>query len=67
MALKNQKTQNALDDFMVYIIDHPTERFWQALRNWSGADFIVFVRGMAECDTFEWVGKDEFQKTYDGQ
>ena len=67
MALKNNKTQDTLDDFMAYVIDHPTERFWQALRNWSGADFIQFGRGLAEVDTFEWEGKDEFEKTYDEQ
>jgi hypothetical protein len=25
-----------LNDFIHYCIAHPEERFWQALRNWSG-------------------------------
>ena len=34
---KNKKT---LDSFVKYCQQHPEERFWQALRNWSGYDFI---------------------------
>jgi hypothetical protein len=26
--------------FTEYCFKHPEERFWQALRNWSGHDFI---------------------------
>lgn len=29
-----------LKSFVAYCILHPEERFWQALRNWAGADFI---------------------------
>lgn len=25
-----------------YIVEHPSERFWQAVRNWSGHGFIFF-------------------------
>jgi hypothetical protein len=32
------KTRNSgvLADFVKYCQEHPDERFWQALRNWSG-------------------------------
>ena len=26
--------------FLTYWADHPSERMWQALRNWSDSDFI---------------------------
>lgn len=29
-----------LQSFADYCKQHPTERFWQALRNWSGYPFI---------------------------
>jgi len=32
--------QDKLNDFTVYCHEHPKERFWQALRNWSGYGFI---------------------------
>jgi len=28
--------------FSEYCREHPKERFWQALRNWSKKDFILF-------------------------
>ena len=32
-----------LADFVRYCQEHPHERFWQALRNWSGYRFILAV------------------------
>ena len=29
-----------LKSFVNYCLAHPQERFWQALRNWSGYNFI---------------------------
>ena len=29
-----------LKSFIDYCVAHPQERFWQALRNWSGFSFI---------------------------
>ena len=29
-----------LESFIKYCKEHPDERFWQALRNWSEYDFI---------------------------
>jgi len=45
---KNKKT---LDSLVKYCQQHPEERFWQALRNWSGYDFIYGSKGGLE-DTF---------------
>ena len=39
METRNSKV---LTDFIAYSILHPDERFWQALLNWSGKNFIVF-------------------------
>ena len=33
----NNKTKQA---FINYLKEHPEERFWQAIRNFSGYDFI---------------------------
>lgn len=47
-------------DFLDYCLKHPEQRFWQALRNWSGASSIHFVRvGKQEPeDAFYFEGKD---------
>lgn len=34
---RNEKILN----FVTYCANHPEERFWQALRNWSGHNFIL--------------------------
>lgn len=34
----------ALTSFVAYCEAHPTERFWQALRNWSKWNFIYGSR-----------------------
>lgn len=60
----NKNKENLLD-FIKYCLDHPEERFWQALRNWSGFDFITATRGDWNCDTFYWIEKDEFSKSVD--
>lgn len=58
-----------LSDFIEYCREHPDERFWQALRNWSGRSFIfAFVNGSNFCcsqffhtieDTFYWEGRNK--------
>lgn len=30
------KNKKLLNSFVDYCLKHPNERFWQALRNWSG-------------------------------
>lgn len=34
------KSEKLLSDFIWYCQSHPEERFWQALKNWSGYHFI---------------------------
>lgn len=38
------KNQKKLNSFIDYCRKHPEERFWQALRNWSGYSFILAVK-----------------------
>jgi hypothetical protein len=60
MATRNSET---LRDFIDYCIDHPHERFWQALRNWAGWHLVLVsndsdaVDNPAIEDTFWWEGK----------
>ena len=59
---KNEKT---LASFVAYCKANPGLRFWQALRNWSGFNFVC-VRtsppwddwGSNCVDTFEWKGRN---------
>jgi len=37
----NSKNFSQLTSFMIYCAEHPEERFWQALRNWSKYNFIL--------------------------
>lgn len=63
------KSKELLNDFTKYCQEHPEERFWQALRNWSGADFLMYwdnkefdekeADRMGLKDTFYWEGKNE--------
>lgn len=65
------KTRNsdALASFTEYCQAHPNERFWQALRNWSGWPFILVATALdygagpfkppefkGIIDTFGWEG-----------
>lgn len=34
------QNEEQLKSFTEYCVDHPTERFWQALKNWSEYTFI---------------------------
>jgi len=47
--------------FISYCAKHPDERFWQALRNWSGWSYIYVSNGSGPggedvIDTFYWEG-----------
>ena len=60
----NMKTQNSevLKDFVKYADAHPRERFWQALRNWSGFAFVRVNNTLDpknNMDTFYWEGKNK--------
>jgi hypothetical protein len=39
MKSRNKKQR---DSFIEYCKEHPQERFWQALRNWSGYGFVGY-------------------------
>lgn len=41
---KDARHTKVLLDFIAYCNTHPTERFWQALLNWSGQNFILFSK-----------------------
>jgi len=58
--MKNSKNIALLNDFIHYCISHPEERFWQALRNWSGSPY-VFVGGQVEFDP---KGRFEYEDTF---
>lgn len=48
------KSFSLLLNFIKYCKNHPNERFWQALRNWSEADSILIRNGIESLDTFYW-------------
>ncbi len=47
-ARKRAKTPKVADvvfaDFVKYAKQHPNERFYQKLKNWSGVEFIMLVK-----------------------
>lgn len=56
------KNAKLLADFTRYCESHPDERFWQALRNWSGWGFIFVSNDVdmnieKSADTFYWNGR----------
>ena len=61
------RNSKSLRTFVLYCLDHPEQRFWQALRNWSGerfilkADSIDFTESkfIGIFDTFYWEGKNK--------
>lgn len=55
----DEQTPKLLEDFVRYCTAHPSERFWQALRNWSGENFILASSDKQNDfrDTFYWRGK----------
>ena len=61
-GMKNKET---LDSFVKYCKAHPEQRFWQALRNWSGYDSICATRYDSTIDdeyaldTFYWTNRNK--------
>lgn len=57
------ENEELLASFTEHCRKYPTERFWQALRNWSGRNYVLvcdnkdLVRGEYS-DTFYWRRKD---------
>lgn len=55
MKKKETKNSKLLWSFMKYCKIHPEERFWQALRNWSGWIYIrASMNNEKGEDTFYW-------------
>ena len=49
------RNANLLESFVNYCNEHPSERFWQALRNWSGFCFVGVSNDKGQwTDTFYW-------------
>lgn len=56
------KSTTQLQDFMKYCANHPDERFWQALRNWSEFGYILASHTNPDedlQDTFYWEEKNK--------
>jgi len=57
---KPTRNSKELADFVKFCEAHPEQRFWQALRNWTGYGFIVATNeGIhhRDLDTFYWEGR----------
>ena len=62
----NKETRNSkvLRSFVKYCEKHPTYRFWQALRSWSGLPYILWTdsyhisKDTRYGDTFYWEDKN---------
>jgi hypothetical protein len=54
------RSRQAKESFTAYLEAHPEQRFWQAVRNWSGEAFIFAIGHDSEGrDTFYWEGRVE--------
>jgi len=51
------KSEHTLNSFTKYCQDHPEQRFWQALRNWSKYKFIY---GSMKPDNMSNIMSDEY-------
>jgi hypothetical protein len=58
------KNKEVLDSFVQYCSDNPELRFWQALRNWAGFNFIGANNSSFEADVFDngWVDTFYWEK-----
>lgn len=62
------RNSKLLQEFSEYCNSNTDQRFWQALRNWSGADYIMCCNGdefdvrtaddMGMKDTYYWENKN---------
>lgn len=53
------KNIELLESFQEYCLAHPEQRFWQALRNWAGAEFVYIQLDGRRADGIVWVMGDE--------
>ena len=58
MSNVRNKNQKLLKSFTKYCEKNPDMRFWQALRNWSGEEFIYAVSASGE----GWLWRDTFYR-----
>lgn len=56
------KSQKQLESFTAYCKLHPEERFWQALKNWSGADYVFMQRSEKKNNLYITINEDTFYK-----
>ena len=52
------KNSTTLDSFTDYCRQNPDQRFWQALRNWIEADFVLLVRDTTHEELNKKLGAD---------
>ena len=57
--MKKHKADKTLKDFIKYAKANPEQRFWQLVRNWSKADFILYKKDDLTVDTFYCKSKDK--------
>lgn len=55
---RDARHHETLMSFLEYCRTHPEERFWQALRNWSGYQFIFAHDSAGDHDTFYLEGRN---------
>lgn len=53
------RSEPTLSDFVAFCRKHPELRFWQALRAWSEAEYIMYEKNGVLVDTFYWENKNE--------
>lgn len=63
------QSRDLLDDFAQYCAENPDQRFWQALRNWSGFNFVLVAdnpeaKRYAD-DTFYWDTRNGLRRKID--
>jgi hypothetical protein len=56
----NNRNAKVLESFAAYCEEHPEFRFWQALRNWVGFNYVLVSDSHQNLrDTFYWEGERE--------
>lgn len=59
------KNSTMLAAFTAYCRQHPEERFWQALRNWTEFSFIFSARVAKEGEDYDFILLGTPLKVYD--
>jgi len=61
------RNSKALASFVSFCKDHPDQRFWQALRNWSKFNFILGANGLDGWDATDTFCLEGLEGTRDAQ